>query len=192
MLINETGLVRAIKRAYKSVGYTVSNQGGKVSVHTETWYIQTRRDILPRKVLGIIAEHMGMIPDETAPIFVSKDTEPQVVIAEIAAEELTHWRSGKRGESAGMVPVIMQGLQILQTDSRACWGVPLFSLGMIQRGEAENTRATVVDDDRLLWESDTEAIVIHSYRKARSGWSRAWERIVWEALEGVDLHKEDE
>ena len=44
----------------------------------------------------------------------------------------------------------------------------------------------------LLWESDTEAIVIHSYRKARSGWSRAWERIVWEALEGVDLHKEDE
>lgn len=192
MLLNETGLVRAIKRAYRNGGYTVSNQEGNVSVYTEDWYIQARRGALPRKVLGTIAEHMGMIPDETAPVFVSWDTEAQVVIAEIAGEDLIHWRSGKRGAGAEMVPVIMRGLQVFQTADMACWGVPLPQLGILGRNEAEHSEATIVDDDRLLWESGTEAVVIHAARKAKSSWSSAQERDAWEALERVDLRREED
>lgn len=33
---------------------------------------------------------------------------------------------------------------------------------------------------------------MEAVRKAKSGWAKAWERAVWEALEGVDLHKEEE
>jgi len=50
----------------------------------------------------------------------------------------------------------------------------------------------VVANDRLLWDDDGEAVVVEAVRKATSGWARAWERAVWQALEGVDLHREED
>ena len=67
MLINEAGVVRAIKRAYKGGGYTVNVRGGVMSIYTESWYIQARREIMPRKVLAAIVEHAGMIPAKRNP-----------------------------------------------------------------------------------------------------------------------------
>lgn len=49
----------------------------------------------------------------------------------------------------------------------------------------------MLSKDRLLWEADGEAVVINAVRKACSGWAKEWERAVWNALEGVDLHKEE-
>ena len=54
MLINEAGVVRAIKRAYKGGGYTVNSQGGVMAIYTQSWYIQARREVMPRKVLATI------------------------------------------------------------------------------------------------------------------------------------------
>lgn len=194
MLINEAGLVRAIKRAYKADGYTVAVQGGIMSIYTKYWYIQARREMVPRKALAAIVEHAGMIPGENEPTNIMKDWEPQLVIPETAAEEMSAWRVGERGDGVDMVPVIMQGFQIFQTaeGAGACWGVPLYHLGMIERDAAEHQGAIVVANDRLLWDDGGEAIVVEAVRKAKSGWARAWERAVWEALEGVDLHKEEE
>ena len=64
--------------------------------------------------------------------------------------------------------------------------------GMVERDAAEHDSAIVVDNCRLLWDDGTEAIAVEAVRKAKSGWAKAWERAVWEALEGVDLHKEEE
>lgn len=194
MLINEAGLVRAIKRAYKADGYTVAVQGGIMSIYTKYWYIQARREMVPRKALAAIVEHAGMIPGENEPINIMKDLDPQLVIPETAAEEMNAWRVGERGDDVDLVPVIMQGFQIFQTaeGAGACWGVPLYHLGMIERDAAEHQGAIVVANDRLLWDDGGEAVVVEAVRKAKSGWARAWERAVWEALEGVDLHKEEE
>ena len=91
-----------------------------------------------------------------------------------------------------MVPGIMQGFQIYQPPGGgACWGVPLYLVDMIERDPAEHIGADVIDKDRLLWEADGEAVVINAVRKACSGWAKEWERAVWNALEGVDLHKEE-
>ena len=194
MLINEAGLVRAIKRAYKADGYTVNVQNGIMSIYTKSWYIQARREMVPRKALATIVEHAGLIPGENEPINIMKDLEPQLVIPETAAEEMSAWRVGERGDDVDLVPVIMQGFQIFQTveGAGACWGVPLYHLGMIERDAAEHQGAIVVANDRLLWDDDGEAVVVEAVRKAKSGQARAWERAVWEALEGVDLHKEEE
>lgn len=191
MLLNEAGLVRAIKRAYKSLGYTVSNRDGKVAVYTQLWYFQTKREAMPRKALAAIVEHMGMIPDGE-PVFIVKDGEPQTVLAEAATEDMNYWRVGESGDSVDMVPVIMQGYQIFQAAEGACWGIPLSCLSMIERDAAEHYGAVVVDDDRLVWDEDAEAIAIKAVRKAKYGWSKAWEKAVWEALESVDLHKEED
>ena len=194
MLINEAGVVRAIKRAYKGGGYTVNSQGGVMAIYTQSWYIQARREVMPRKVLATIVEHAGMIPGDKEPTNIMKDLNPQLVIPETAAEEMSAWRVGERGDDVDLVPVIMQGFQIFQTaeGAGACWGVPLYHLGMIERDAAEHQGAIVVANDRLLWDDGGEAVVVEAVRKAKSGWARAWERAVWEALEGVDLHKEEE
>lgn len=111
MLINEAGLIRAIKRAYKHGGYTVANHGDAISIYAQTWYIQINRALVTNKVLAAIVEHMGMIPEVGAPTSVMKDEDPQLVLAEVAADDMDHWRSGQRGEEVTMVPVIMQGYQ---------------------------------------------------------------------------------
>ena len=126
------------------------------------------------------------------PTSIIKDTEPQLVLRETAADDMDHWRGGDRGEEVTMVPVIMQGFQIYQPPGGgACWGVPLHLVDMIERDPAEHIGADVIDKDRLLWEADGEAVVINAVRKACSGWAKEWERAVWNALEGVDLHKEE-
>lgn len=125
MLINESGLVRCIKRAYKSAGYAVAAEGDCMTIYTEQWYIQCKRAAIPRKVLATIVEHMGMIPERDMPTSIIKDTEPQLVLRETAADDMDHWRGGDRGEEVTMVPVIMQGFQIYQPPGGgACWGVP--------------------------------------------------------------------
>ena len=143
-------------------------------------------------MLATIVEHMGMIPEKDMPTTIIKDTEPQLVLRETAADDMDHWRGGDRGEEVTMVPVIMQGFQIYQPPGGgACWGVPLYLVDMIERDPAEHIGADVIDKDRLLWEADGEAVVINAVRKACSGWAKEWERAVWNALEGVDLHKEE-
>lgn len=192
MLINEGGLIRAIKRAYKAGGYTVLNTGNDVAIYTDRWFAMANRALLPRKVLATIVEHMGMIPERDMPTSIIKDTEPQLVLRETAADDMDHWRGGDRGEEVTMVPVIMQGFRIYQPPGGgACWGVPLYLVDMIERDPAEHIGADVIDKDRLLWEADGEAVVINAVRKACSGWAKEWERAVWNALEGVDLHKEE-
>ena len=67
MLINEGGLIRAIKRAYKAGGYTVLNTGNDVAIYTDHWFAMANRALLPRKVLATIVEHVGMIPERDMP-----------------------------------------------------------------------------------------------------------------------------
>lgn len=192
MLIDESGLVRAVKSAYKSGGYTVSAAGDAMAIYTEDWFVKCRRAILPRKVLAAMVEHMGMIPGDGAPVSVSKDCDPQLVMEDVAAADVDHWCAGQHEDDATMVPVTMQGYQIFQTKGGgACWGVPLMDLGMIGRDIAEHSAAAVVDGDRLVWRGDGEAVAMAAVRKARSRWAKEWERAVWNALESVDLHKEE-
>ena len=191
MLINEGGLIRAIKRAYKAGGYTVLNTGNDMAIYTDHWFAMANRALLPRKVLATIVEHMGMIPD-TEPVSIVKDGEPQLIMPDVAADEIAHWRTGERTDAVTMATVIMQGYQIFQPDGGgACYGVSLLDLGIMEREMVEHGAAAVIDGDRLLWRGDTEVVAMDAVRKARSSWAKEWERAVWNALEGVDLHKEE-
>lgn len=95
-----------------------------MAIYTQSWYIQARREVMPRKVLATIVEHAGMIPGDKEPTNIMKDLNPQLVIPETAAEEMNNWRIGERGDDVDLVPVIMQGFQIFQAESLACWGDP--------------------------------------------------------------------
>ena len=54
MIIEEKGLVKAIKIAYRHGGYTVLNQDGEVTIYTEGWFVRCLWPKLPRKALATI------------------------------------------------------------------------------------------------------------------------------------------
>ena len=76
MVINEKGLLRAMKEAYKADGYEIECKevGGEKEIHLETtrWYVMCILQNLPRKVLGLIAEHMGDLPTPGQAVQVKK------------------------------------------------------------------------------------------------------------------------
>lgn len=191
MLINEAGLVRRLKSAYKHGGYVVNIQGDSMMIYSEMWFVKCKRAMLPRKALAAIVEHMGMIP-ENAPYSIKKDLDPQPVMEDVAAGDMDRWRNGRRGEDVTMVPVIMQGCQIFQPPGGGeCWSVPALNLSMMERDAVEHYEGTVVDENRIAWEGNGETVILSAVRKAVSGWAKAWEQAVWQALESVDLHKEE-
>ena len=105
MIIEEKGLVKAIKIAYRHGGYTVLNQGGEVTIYTEGWFVRCLWTKLPRKALAIIVEHMGMIPDDGEAMAIEKDDQPQAVMAGIVSDDVAGWMGGEAASMASYVPV---------------------------------------------------------------------------------------
>ena len=142
MLINESGLVRCIKRAYKSAGYAVAAEGDCMTIYTEQWYIQCKRAAIPRKVLATIVEHMGMIPEKNVPTSILKDEDPQLVLKEVAADDMSHWRGGQRGERRGKaVRALVEHERRIERAQAVQQRGPL---GVLAREEAAEVEAGVV------------------------------------------------
>lgn len=192
MIIDESGLVRAIKAAYKSDGYRVLNHGEQVTIYTDGWYIRCCWDKLPRKVLATIVEHMGIIPDGNNALSIEKDGDPQIVMPDIVGQEISRWTGGSDKGTASLVPVMFQGLQIYQEpDGGQCYGVDPAALAIMERMTAEHTTAIVSDGGSLSWQAGDELVVVGATRK-NSYWVKSWERDVWAAMEGVDLHRKED
>lgn len=66
MVVNESGLCTAMKTAHKKAGYKVaglvSDGEDKILIAAPGWCVQILRQKVPRKVLGLIVEHVGDIP----------------------------------------------------------------------------------------------------------------------------------
>lgn len=77
MVINEKGLLRAMKEAYRATGYKVAvqNDGEQATVLLagDGWMVAVQMEHMPRKALGIIAEHLGKIPQPYEAYQVQKD-----------------------------------------------------------------------------------------------------------------------
>ena len=95
MIINERGLVRNIKQAYKRSGYTIISTGDQVTLFTEDWYVRADWDKFPRKALAAIVECMGMLPATSDALAVMAGEEPQVVMPEVAGQDVTSWVAGE-------------------------------------------------------------------------------------------------
>lgn len=192
MIIDESGLVRAIKSAYKTDGYCVLNHGEQVTIYTDNWYIRCCWNKLPRKVLATIVEHMGMIPDGSNALSIEKDGDPQIVMPEIVGQEIEQWISGNKDGKATLVPLVFRGLQIYQEPAGGqCYGVDPAALAIVERMTASHTIAAVSDEGSLAWQAGDELVLIRATRKA-SYWVESWERDVWIAMESVDLHRREE
>lgn len=79
MVINEKALLSRMKEAYKSGGYTVAVRGHLHMIQTPTWAVEIESKNLPRDVIGLLAVHMGFLPEPgTAYKITRTKSDPQV------------------------------------------------------------------------------------------------------------------
>lgn len=67
-MINEKGLLRAMKNAYRGGGYEVAGYGEENTLFISGygWCVRVPQKQCPRKVLALLVEHVGLIPEGEA------------------------------------------------------------------------------------------------------------------------------
>ena len=182
MIISESGLVRAIKSAYKT-GYTVENTGNDVIIYTVGWLVRCEWTNLPRKVLAAIVEHLGMIPEKDKAVSIKKNETPQLVI-ESANEQL--WGTAT-GANIACTPIVYQGLRLYQdTKSHQVFGVDRDELGIIDSTVSEQQLANITERNSVIWIYKDETIILHIGKSSGMAMP-AHEQNLWNALERIDL-----
>ena len=85
MVINDKGLLRAMKEAHKSTGYEIccrkSGEFKEICIETSRWHIVCEAKTVSRKILGLIVEHLGEVP-QVGQCYQIKKKESQVKIME--------------------------------------------------------------------------------------------------------------
>ena len=99
MVINEKGLMKIMKEARKSLGYCVAAENNadmeNIIICTNKWVAVVEKKNLPRKVLGLITEHVGDIPSPGEAYQVKKK-EPQTEIYDVATQMIRMIHAGDK------------------------------------------------------------------------------------------------
>lgn len=99
MVVEEKGLLAAMKDAYKTDGYKVAVENSadieNVIISTASWTVVILKKELPRKVLGLIAEHIGEIPNPGTANQVKKK-ETQTEIFDLTIQVLRDFHSSEK------------------------------------------------------------------------------------------------
>ena len=117
-MIDEGGMLRVMKDAHKATGYIVINDAGTVTIRTGVWMTQMPLRVLPRKVLALLVEHIGTIPEDKAAFRSSKGGGAQTLVFAIEQENT------QKAEAyfGGSMPIVKE-TQLVFKDCRI-WQVP--------------------------------------------------------------------
>lgn len=63
MVINDKALLSRMKESYKTGGYTVAVNDCRHIIIGGTWAVEIESDNMPRDVIGLLAVHMGFLPE---------------------------------------------------------------------------------------------------------------------------------
>lgn len=164
MVVNEKGLLSAMKDAYKTVGYQVAvDESGGIEnaiIHNPMWTVVIMKSELPRKVLGMIAEHIGVIP-RVGTAFQVKKKETQTEIFNIVAGAPMEYHSDNQpSRIARRTSLTLGGLPLWQTatDQKVVKVYPDYE-DIINWG---NNLVRLVGDDVLMIDDDVSRAYIRA------------------------------
>lgn len=189
MLLNERGLARALKQAYGHGGYFINNSAGQVIIYTGRWYIRATWDKFPVKALAAIVEHMGKLPTEECALFLSKDADPQCVLQEQVGDDVARWEAEAQSFPVRVVPVKVQGFQLMQGRGGPIYGVNEADLNIVVGGDDSKTDAMAMENVVHYQSGDDEDVVVKlsAVRPIGPEHDGEWAQELWMALEGVTL-----
>lgn len=95
MVVNEKGLLKAMKEAYKLDGYTVAMDQEDLVLKTAPWTVIMRKKDAPSKVLGLITEHIRQLP-EPGTAYKVKKVETQTQIFNMVKEDILNFHTGEK------------------------------------------------------------------------------------------------
>lgn len=79
MIVSEKALIKAMNTAKKAGGYRCWVDGRRTVIYTGFWVVECLTAQLPRKVLGLLVEHMGTLPENGDTwLIVKKDVQKEV------------------------------------------------------------------------------------------------------------------
>ena len=168
MVVSESGLMTAMREAFKGVGYKVANNesGGteQIVIGAPGWVVVIEKENVPRKVLGLIAEHVGDIPAPGQAYQVSKK-QTQTEVFSMSMQMLTGMNNGeKQRRLCKRTSLVMDGYPLWQRDQdRKMFRLPT---------ERENIMLTLgrdvwlFDEDTMMVDGKASRAYVNTHRPA--------------------------
>ena len=182
MIVDDKGLCRAIKQAYKHGGYMVMAADGSTMIWTTDWFVQTEDRKLPKKVLGLLVEHMGTLPG--APTVLQKNADPQLELAELAEKDVAYWQTIGNRRKLRPAAVILAGYQVMQDiETDECYAVEPDGLNIVDV-TTWHLRAGMLTECKVMYVEDGELVAISASRPVDG---LGWIGEAWRKLEEVTL-----
>ena len=161
ILISETGLCSRIKSAHK-YGYTITGyetQGDSlITIDGGDWIVQSYRELLPRKVLGLLVEHIGYLPENES-LRIERKAANQVLMRDVADAPLAEYErimSQIEGWVLGPIPFIWRDRwQLMQREDLQICAISLNTMTLI---EPSRVVVPVQYDDCAVWSMDGERV----------------------------------
>ena len=89
MVVNEKALIRQMKEAYKTYGYTVAvDEDDVVMITSGFWLVQINMENIPNEVLALIALHLRKIPESGDAYKITKGVDGPFVQKKLLADAL--------------------------------------------------------------------------------------------------------
>ena len=158
MTLSESGLAKAMKKAYREDGYSVCLTESGLLIQGENWGIEILPDAVPNSIKSLIVLHSGAMPGKNEAIFACRGEcgdlilESQIGTMEYLAERYT------AGEAWKIKPtrLTLDGYRIWQTEKRL------------------SVRLVDPDDQQILGGGIREAAAIGNYIYCREWFGSAY------------------
>lgn len=110
MIINEKALIKAMNAAKKGGGYRCWVDGRRTVIYTGFWAVVSVR--LPRKVLGLLVEHMGTLPEDGDTwLIVKKDVQKELTPF---GQDVIEALERENGTPMKLTPLTLNGYELWQ------------------------------------------------------------------------------
>lgn len=117
MVVNEKALEHRMKEAYKAGGYIVAVRTGAHVFQTPSWVAQINSENLPRNIAGLLAAHLGFLPEVGRAYRITKTKEgPYVedVIFEEALRAVTELEEQTEAAGVKRTGLTLDGMRVWQ------------------------------------------------------------------------------
>lgn len=155
-MIDERSLLAAIKDAWRTGGYSVVGNGGELVLQGSGWLAVLPRGIVPRKVLALLVEHLGEIP-EGAAWKVYKKQAAQAQMVDMALEAVDTIRRELESEpnprEAHRTAMTWKNWEVWQTEDLK---VATFDPNLVAMGVGD----AMAYGRRLVWDDEGGLLVV--------------------------------
>lgn len=155
-MIDERGLLAAVRSAWRGGGYEVVGNGQELVLRGQGWLAVLPRGIAPRKVLALLVEHLGEIPEGTAwKVYKKQGAQAQMV--DMALEAVDAIRRELESEpnprEAHRTAMTWKNWEVWQTEDLK---VATFDPNLVAMGVGD----AMAYGQRLVWDDEGGLLVV--------------------------------